>query len=298
MIPIFVLIFCLLFPSLSFATPQIWQATKGELTFTIMGSIHAGKQSFYPLPPLIDKRLHRADALIVEVDLINDIDITLPDSRPTRTLITDTQKKALDIIAQEINVPLPSLLNMPPWQTALSLQIAQTTLAQLDSDFGVDLYFLRQSHHSNIPVISLETVQQQLELLTHAGQDGITFLSETLTDWALAKEVTPCLIQAWEQGDGQKLTAIVTAQNRNNNGFTEKLLADRNHQWLAILTNFQRVPAGDYVVVVGALHLYGQQGLLNLLKENGFSVTLLTHAQNANCQLPDLSPKSNSALRP
>lgn len=285
---IFILISTLLFSSIVGSVPQIWEASRGEQTFTIMGSVHAGKESFYPLPSLIDERLKNADALIVESDIIKDTKLILPKGAPTRTYLTPKQKKTLENIAREIQISPSLLLKIPPWQTALTIQIALTKRLNLDKKLGIDWYFLSQSHKLNIPVITFETVQEQFNLLTSIDKDGLEFLNDTLTYWTLSKTLLPCIIMAWEQGDGEKLTRIAEAKEREND-VDRTFVEDRNHRWITFLADTQKIPDGEYVLVVGALHLYGKEGLLNLLKEEDYQVTLLTQERNADCQLPDFS---------
>lgn len=277
------LFFTLLFCSACLSEPQVWQASKKGWTFTIMGSVHAGKQAFYPLPLVMDTRLKNADALFVEADITQGIHYTLPKGKNTRELLNDEQKKALNAIAQEINLPFSSLLNMPPWQTSIALQMSQINALKLKQALGIDQYYLLKSQKWTIPVIGFETVQEQINLLAHAGENGMSLLSDTLTHWQWSKQMLPCIIEAWAAGDSQTMTQILETQT--DDGFEKKLLEDRNHRWIEQMTQAARTPPGNYVVVVGALHLYAKEGILRLFKEKGFDVTLLTQGKKISCPL-------------
>lgn len=281
------LIFTLFFSSFSFSTPQVWQASKEGVTFTIMGSVHAGRPDFYPLPEIIVTRFNNADALIVEADIINDTNVRFPKSKPTRTHLNASQKQELTTVAADAGLPAENLLNLPPWQVAMALQMQQVNSMGLNQLLGVDLYFLSQTTAKNKPIIALETVQQQIDLLAKAENDGLELLTDTLKYWELSKDFMPCLIDSWLAGDEEKLTAIVDDMGTASD-FEHKLIAERNHNWLKAMSDKSRFTEGNYVMVVGALHLYGKQGLVPLLRNAGFDVKPLTQGERSTCTLPAL----------
>lgn len=269
------------------ADPLVWQAQRGDLTYTLMGSVHVGKPEFYPLPDTINSRFVTADALIVEVDIINDTQLNMPKGKPSGDVITSQQRNQLAQIAQELGYTDSVLLKMPPWQTAMVLQIAQTQALDLQQILGVDLHFLSRTDSLNIPIISLETMQEQIDLLANARDNGIELLDDTLLYWDLSKDFISCMIEAWRLGDGEKITAIAEEMS-DTNDLERKILVDRNLNWIEMLTDSAQVPNGDYVVIVGALHFPGDEGLLALLEKKGFTITQLNQGQKAECELPEL----------
>lgn len=282
---ILTLLFSLFFSAFSVASPQVWQAQKGDLTFTIMGSVHAGKPAFYPLPDVMVERFETSDGLIVEADIINDKSITVPNGYPTSSYLDKVQTGKLEKIAIETDVPANVLLNLPPWQAAMALQLYQISQIGLQQALGIDLYFLSRSQILEIPVITLETVQQQLDLLAKAPKDGLELLTDTIDYWALSWDFMPCLIDAWQAGDSDKMAEMVSLMSGTGD-FERKLIDERNHNWLNILDDPNRFSQGSYAMVVGALHLYGGQGLLTLLESAGFKVTLLTQGEKVSCDIP------------
>ncbi|AMG31275.1 TraB/GumN family protein [Grimontia hollisae] len=284
---ILTLLFSLFFSAFSVASPQVWQAQKGDLTFTIMGSVHAGKPAFYPLPNVMVDRFETSDGLIVEVDIINDKSITVPNGYPASSYLDKDQTRKLEKIAAGTNVPATKLLNLPPWQAAMALQLYQINQIGLQQALGVDLFFLSHTQKLGIPVLPLETVQQQVDLLAKAPKDGLELLTDTIDYWTFSKTFMPCLIEAWQVGDDDKMTEMVNLINGAGE-FERKLIDERNHNWLKALADPNRFSMGNYAMVVGALHLYGEQGLLTLLESAGFEVTLLTQGKEVSCELPTL----------
>ena len=66
-----VLLTLIFLPLLVSAEPGFWHATKGDKSFWIMGSIHVGKEEFYPLPAAIEQAWQKADVLGMEADMRN-----------------------------------------------------------------------------------------------------------------------------------------------------------------------------------------------------------------------------------
>lgn len=279
------LIFTLFFSCLSFAEPQVWQASKEGVTFTIMGSVHAGRPDFYPLPDIAQQRFNQADALVVEADIVNDTQVSFPPGKPARHYLNSSQQQKLTAVANDVGLPADNLLNLPPWQVAMALQLEQISTLELQQSLGIDLHFLSQAIAMNKPVIALETVQQQVDLLTQADNDGLELLTDTLDYWTLSKDFMPCLIASWQTGDTEKLTAIVDDMG-NASDFEHTLIDERNHNWLKAMTDRSEFAKGNYMMVVGALHLYGKQGLLQLLTNAGFDLTPLTPGKESSCTLP------------
>lgn len=276
----FSLIFIILFSTSAIGSVQIWQANKNGLTLTLLGSIHAGKEQFYPLPSFIYQQLKKADALIVEADISSNIPTSFNKSLSTAQLINEQQKSQLSKISHELNLPIKSLLALPPWQSAMALQQAQIQSLGLSPELGVDLHLLKKAQQWQIPIISLESIEQQIDLISSIGQDGLGVLTDTLSNWHQSKTTLPCLIKAWQKGDSKTLSSLAQIDE----GDIEKtLLIDRNHQWMTKINKLISSVTKNYVVVVGALHLYSNDGLLTLLKEQGFNLQLKTKNQNANC---------------
>ncbi|WP_283130214.1 TraB/GumN family protein [Enterovibrio norvegicus] len=286
MFKIITLVFFLFNCTYAFSGPTVWQAKKGELTFLMMGSIHMGKPSFYPLPDSIISPFQYSNGLVVEADLTQHTGIDIPQGATTKSLLNKRELQRLSDIAKDVGVPVIALQNMQPWQSAMALQQAQTIKFGLDATLGIDIHFLSLAQNDSIPIIALESVQQQLDMIASFGENGLSLLTDTINHWEQSTELLPCMIAAWEHGDSHTMTMIYDEMVKDAGPLEHTLIIDRNEKWVDLLSNENRFKEGTYTVVVGALHYYGEEGVLALLEGKGFSISTLTESNDANCHIP------------
>lgn len=267
------------------AEPLHWQATKGNLSFDIVGSIHVGKSSMYPLSSTLYERLVTSNGLIIEVDLSNSQAVTYPPPSVTSQQVLTTQQyrqlvNAAQLLKQDIN----RLAKLPPWSTALQLQFLHLQQLGYSAEQGVDLHFIRQAEQIGIALLPLETVQYQIDVLTNLPNDGQELLIALLDEWENQHGITECLIESWQRGDSVKLEQLLK-QTEMSAEMEDSLITKRNHQWVDKLISPDFLPSssGHYLVVVGTLHLVGKDSVLTLLQDQGFDVIQRNQSQQATC---------------
>ena len=120
----------LLLPVMAWAEPGFWHASKDGRNLWVLGSIHVGLDSFYPLPASIEEAWQQADILIVEADLhtISDQDnqqiaqlSQLPAGDRLANHLSPSQYKALLKQAKAYGLPEASLSPLRPWVAAITL---------------------------------------------------------------------------------------------------------------------------------------------------------------------------------
>jgi uncharacterized protein len=79
------------------------------------------------------------------------------------------------------------------------------------------------------------------------------------------------LADAWKAGDAPAVERIVLQDVENDPAMYQRLLVDRNRNWLPAIDALLSGPAHAFVVV-GAAHLIGPDGLLQMLKAKGYAV--------------------------
>ena len=81
---------------------------------------------------------------------------------------------------------------------------------------------------------------------------------------------TDSMLSAWRTGNAQKLDALLSEEYKVAPALYRMLVADRNQRWMPQLERLLKSDK-DYLVVVGALHLVGSGGLLELTRTRGYS---------------------------
>ncbi|MDP2591162.1 TraB/GumN family protein [Vibrio splendidus] len=268
------------------AEPLYWQAKKDELTLTILGSVHVGDESMYPLPSAITDALKNSDGLVIETDIRKSDGVVYPHNKlTTADVLNEEQLQLLTYISKSLEMPTQQLLSSPPWATSLSIQMQQLKNLGYGSAGGVDATLAYKATIQDVPVISLEPLQFQIDLMTKQKDDGKEWLVSSLEEFDQTDHVVHCLIESWKAGDLAKLEAFAELSEMSPE-LEKAFLTDRNIDWANKLSanDWKLDSNGNYLIVVGALHLVGEGNLLQLLKEKGFNVTQQSQSQQAQCQ--------------
>ena len=279
-------IFLITFPLLSIAEPLFWQVEKGNTRYLIFGSVHVGDKSMYPLPKAITDALNSSSGLIVEADIRKMQDVSYPEiTMVTKNVLDTKQQEILRGLASLFNIDAKQLLESPPWATALTLQMKQFEYLGYQASHGIDTHLMYKATAQNIPVFSLESLQFQIDLLTGQKDSGKELLLSALDEFDRSEDLTKCLIASWKAGDLQKLNQFSTLTEMSPE-LENAFISQRNLNWAEQLAkpNWSKRSKATYLVVVGTLHLIGENNLLTLLKAKGFKVTQKSKSHAANCE--------------
>jgi len=246
--------------------PYSWPAADislpGGRYLHLVGSIHMGTRDMSPLPAKLIKKLQQADALIVEADISGNespfSDLAL--CAPLAERLSETQLAQLTQLAEEQGLPLARLDTQPLWQIAMVMQATQAQKLGLRPDYGIDYQLLQAARQLSLPIQELEGASSQIALLCELPDGGLALLEDTLTHWHTNARLLQVMIGWWlEQPPGNTASPL---PNTFSESLYDILMRQRNEAWRDTLL---ALPPGRYVVAVGALHLYGEGSLLQML---------------------------------
>lgn len=252
--------------------PFLWRVEKAGAVSHIFGTVHVGV-NLSDLPPVVRERLDVSDRLIVEADTEDMsspevvMGLLLPKGQSLRTMLG---KKHWKILLKHVGqiFPGPALDRLPPWmvQTMLTLDDPRSAGAT-DS---LDSQLVSRARRQNKRVLYLETAQMQLELL--AELIGVKELRETLDDVPAARKGLRVLLRAYRRGNLAALAGLTLDPKdmAENPRHFELMLFQRNRNWMTMLR--EELGRGGVFVAVGAAHYVGEEGLLELLRADGFMV--------------------------
>ncbi len=261
----------------------IWKATgpKGGTVY-VAGSLHLLTREYYPLAPAFDQAFNQADLLVEELDLG---EMQKPEAQMqmlTRGMMPAGQ--TLDAVLSpatlaqvrtkvaELGLPLAPLQLFKPWSLALTLQGLEWQKAGLDPELGLDKHFYDRAKQAGKAVQGLETLDFQLaqfDGMSMAEQDRL--LASTLKEMATTKESVEGMAQAWKAGDASAIERLTLDDMKTEPVVYQRLLVDRNRTWLPKIEALFSRPA-PALVIVGAAHLVGSEGLLAQLRAKGYTV--------------------------
>lgn len=263
----------------------IWKVSSPTGALYLVGSVHLLTKDYYPLSPALDTAFKDSDVLVEEADLG---ELEAPASQLkllTRGLLPGDQ--SLDAVLSPatyalvtrrvaaLGMPIEPLKRFKPWMLALTLVELEWQKAGFDASLGLDRHFYDRAKVAGKIVQGLETVDYQLSLfdqMTKDEQDRM--LAESLNDLDREQASVLRLTDAWKAGDASAVERIVLDDVKDDPAMYERLLVNRNREWLPRLDALL-ARKGRAFVVVGAAHLVGPDGLLAMFKAKGYMVEQL-----------------------
>lgn len=261
--------------------PLLWVAKKGETEVHLLGSFHMLKEGDYPMDPSIEQAYAGAEALVFEIapaemkspDLSRGLmqAARFEDGGSLRAVLPADTRKKLEAFMGEAAVLGSD--GMKPWFITLNLAVSMIVQAGFNPALGMDMHFMQRAEADGKPTRGLETVADQIAALSGAPMnEQILGLEESLRPREEMMQRFDELHGFWRTGDADAIERLMVEELVEKTPVSAKLLnEDRNRRWLP---QVEAMLAGDEdtLVIVGALHLVGDIGLVELLRARGYSV--------------------------
>lgn len=256
----------------------LWKIeTPGQRSSYIFGTIHTDDARVIELPQPVKTAFNRADSFIMEVladaeglaaiaaGMVYDGDQTLAATIGPK-LYAETRQALADR-----GLPPTAIEKQKPWVAVMLLSMPPPTTGQF-----LDLLLYRRAVEQKKPAYGLETAAEQIEVFDGLMlPDQIALLKETLRARHHFNKYWEQLIAAYLARDLAALMAVAKKHGlgdaRLQRVLEERLLGRRNRIMAARME--PRLKEGNAFVAVGAAHLPGRDGVLQLLERNGHRVT-------------------------
>lgn len=270
-----------LLPASLLAQSSVWKVSKGDQSLYLGGTCHLLRKSDYPLPAEFDLAYAASDTLVFEIDPAAAADptfgmmllgaATYTDGRSLKSVLSDDAYTALAEQGAESNLPIQVLNNMKPGMAVMMITIQE--LAKLGiSEEGVDMHYALQAKQDNKPILALETPEFQIDLLVNMGEGYESELVlYSLKDLDKLEEFFDQLLLAWKDGNVTQLEKLFVDDMKDYPQLYKDMLVDRNQNWIPKIEAYLQSPETEFILV-GVGHAAGDDGLLALLKNKGYSV--------------------------
>jgi len=260
----------------------MWKAASPTTTVYLVGSIHLGDSSMYPLPKEVESAFAAAKVLAVEINiknadeakmmgLIQKYGLYTGDDSLTRHLPKETQA-ALDDYCTRHNVPRTGMEKLKPWLVSISIAQMAWQQAGEDPSLGIDVHFLDESKPPQ-RIDELETMESQFAIFAEATEtEQQSMLASTLKRGDDMKDLITRVQTAYTSGDPASLEKIMQEQDDvGSKSLEKKLLDDRNVAMTAKIEDYLKGKESIFVVV-GAAHIIGDKGIAKQLRDKGYKV--------------------------
>jgi len=260
----------------------LWKVRSKTSTAYILGSIHFMKKEHYPLNKTIEDAFNKSEVLAVEANVndISKIDIQkvlgtafyTGDDSLEKHISGDTFR-LLKTKFESLGFPLWIINKQKPWFLALTLVSLELMKNGYDPRYGLDMYFLSKANNKEIK--ELESIDYQINLLSEfSDREQEAFLLYSIKNSENLSKDTDDIIKAWREGNASKLESIIINSFKNYNGMTSvyrKLVSERNEK-MALRIEKYLESNETHFIIVGAGHLVGRGGIIELLKNKGYIV--------------------------
>jgi uncharacterized protein len=259
----------------------LWKVESETNTVYLLGSIHVMQEHHYPLPPLIYNLFNQSRTIMFEVDL-DELSSPMSELRlltkgfyvseeTLKTVLSPERYRTAKRLLAEQGYDIETFHRMKPWMVATAVTGLQLQKLGFDSQYGVDRHIFDKAREADVEVVGLESVEFQLGLFENLPLSvQEMFLLQSLEELKDIETRITDIIRAWEEGDVRVLETHLEGM-RDYPELYHALVVSRNTNWLPKIE--QRLQQkGPAFIVVGTLHLLGEEGILAGLRKKGYRV--------------------------
>jgi len=265
-------------PSSGPAHGLLWKISRpGTTPSYLFGTMHSEDAGVIDLAPAVESAFTGCRQVILEVNLDTNAMIAgstamlLTDGRRLSEIVGEALFERTAAALQSRGIPEALADHMKPWAAATAL-----TMPAPETGRVLDVVLFQRAQQSGKPIHGLETITEQLEVFEGLPlDDQVALLRDAVEQFSGIDAMNAELLAAYKRQDLATMMAIneaamATGDQRLAGEFQRRLIVDRNHRMADRMEPW--LQQGGAFVAVGALHLPGEQGLIRLLEQQGYSV--------------------------
>ncbi|WP_338393024.1 TraB/GumN family protein [Fulvitalea axinellae] len=263
---------------------SVWKVEKGGKVMYLGGTIHMLREQDFPLPDVYDKTLEKSDVIAFEADLDKAktpdfaqmvmAKCQYSDGRTLRSVLEEDTYTALEAKVESYKLPMEHLTRMKPSMVMIMMMAMEMKKVGIGSK-GVDAVYHEKAKDRKLPIKYLETMEEQMDLISKMGEgDEDEFVKYSLEDMKNMSGDLVTMLDEWKAGKPEYFTEKVKEMKSDYPEIYKDLLTDRNNKWLPQLENMMQDEPAEFVLV-GVMHMYGNDGLIHQLERKGYKVSQL-----------------------
>jgi hypothetical protein len=277
-----------------FPRGNYWRATRGDQVITIVGTYHFDDPRHFATLDVIRPAIESAATVLVEAGPEEEAALLDRMSRDPSTLMIVSGPTLIDRLPPDLWAQLSEALaqrgvpgfmaaKMQPWYVAVMLSLPPCAIAQMQDPKGLDGLVIDTALGAGVPVRGLEPFDTVFTIFGSMTEDEmVSMIQSTLALEDRSEDYAATLADAYFAGDSRIIWEYLRDVSYGLPGYTrdqvdaefarmeELLMNARNRAWIPVLTD--AAEDGPVFAAFGALHLAGEEGVLNLLQAEGFTV--------------------------
>lgn len=263
------------------ADSPVWKVTKGNQYLYIGGTIHLLGYDDYPLPTAFEEVYKDAKVLVFEADMSKAQDPKFQEKMLAVMMYSDGSKlkqhikpetyQALEDYLKPLSIPIETFEDYKPSMLSMTLTIMELQRLGVNGA-GVDAFYNSKATTDHKTTGKLETLEQQMKFIEEMGKDDPDeFILYTLREMKNLASTFNDMKKAWRAGDMSKLAEIGITPLKDFPETYKMILVDRNKAWVPQIEAMLKTQEVE-MVLVGALHLAGEDSVLKQLKSLGYKI--------------------------
>jgi uncharacterized protein len=260
----------------------LWRVNSDQNRLYILGSIHLLKKETYPLKKSIEDAFEQTKKLVLEIDLSSANSQKIQqlmlqksistDGTMLHQSVSDETYQAVAKRAKELDIDIRVLSPFKPWVIAMTMAAIKLQQLGFDPSLGVDRHLAERAKQTDKPTAGLETAEFQLDLFDRfSAKEQELLLRQSMDEMDHVERNVTAIVQAWKSGDVGAVERHLLVGMRDYPEIHRKVIDERNQRWLPQIENL--LSGGENaLIVVGAAHLVGKNGIIELLKDRGYRV--------------------------
>lgn len=287
----------------STATPLIYEMTKdgSDTKIYLFGSIHVADDEAYPLPDLVLDAYEESDYLAVELDILeyeNDMDaqmklvqdMLITDGKTVKDYLKkETYDKLIDYLKEnDFYNELYEYYRPVFFESLVSNIILEKT--ELSTDDGIDRYFLNKAKKDKKEILEVESAEFQNNMLLSFPDELYDFMIiYSIDNEDESVKDTQKLYKIWLKGNEKEFNEYLNTEEEFDldkydykdlekalENYDLELITKRNVS-MADKAEEYFEDEKDVFFVVGAAHIVGDDALVELLTERGYTIKKLEY---------------------
>jgi uncharacterized protein len=263
----------------------LWEVSSLTNRVYLYGTVHAGKAAWYPLPSRVEEALADAKVLAVEADITDSAALTktgaamtiAPPDNLRAHVAADDYARFVKLLPR-YGITEAQVAQMQPFMAVSLLVFSEWARNGFLPQYGIENYLIRKARAELKPVVEIEGVASQVELMKSLGEnENRTLFAGTVA--ALESDLTSDqikgMVSAWESGNPDAMLEIARRYNESVPGakeFEEKFIWSRHEAMAKKIEGYLNDSKDRHFVAVGSLHLAGPRGLVEMLRKRGYVV--------------------------
>ena len=244
----------------------------------LFGTIHLMCPDDIRISETLKEKLTNSEQLVLELDMDEpnimqtmQQKMMLPEGKTIRDMMSEADYQLLSQFFQDsLKMPIQAVERFSP--IALYSVLAMQMLPCQPGSYEASLMQLAQENEQE--VIGLETIDEQMAAFNRISEEEqVNYLTEVIEEYDESRREFEQLIEAYQSQNADELYQLSQESMEDAEGMIQHLLVDRNEAWVPKMAEMMQEQPTFFAV--GAGHLGGEQGVLKLLEEAGYTVEMI-----------------------